>query len=339
MSSGPPAVPDGESGLTTAPGGATVVTKTVPAEAAGARLDRWLAGVVADQSRSRLQALIAAGHLTVDQATVTDGAYRVKPGTSVRLTVPPPVPATPRPQALPLDIRYEDHDLIVVCKPPGMAVHPAPGTTDGTLVNALLHHCRGSLSGIGGVERPGIVHRLDKDTSGLMVAAKNDVAHQGLAAQFAAHTLERRYVALVWGAPTAAEGTITGAIGRDPRDRKRMTIVPRGGKPAVTHWRRLTLWPGPVSLVECRLETGRTHQIRVHLSHHHLPLVGDPVYGRPPRRSALSPARFHHLKAFPRQALHARTLGFIHPVSGKDLVFESDLPSDINSLVVFLEEK
>ncbi|MEW5727162.1 MAG: RluA family pseudouridine synthase, partial [Pseudomonadota bacterium] len=235
---------------------------------------------------------------------------------------------------------YEDDDLIVVDKPPGLVVHPAPGSPDRTLVNALLAHCGESLSGIGGVRRPGIVHRIDKDTSGLMVAAKNDRAHAGLSAQFAAHTLERAYKAVVWGLPIPREGIIEGDIGRSPNDRKKMAIVTSGGKHALTRYRVVRPYAGgAVSLVECRLATGRTHQIRVHMTSIGHPLVGDQTYGRPraARTRGLPPEARDRLASFPRQALHAYLLGFSHPSSGQNMIFESDMPSDINLLLKFLE--
>ena len=245
----------------------------------------------------------------------------------------------PAAQSLPLDILYEDPDVIVLMKPPGMAVHPGPGTPDRTLVNALIAHCGDSLSGIGGVRRPGIVHRLDKDTSGLLVAAKTDLAHQGLAADFASHVIERAYLAVVWGIPSPRSGEIEGAIGRHPTNRKKMAIVARGGKPALTRYRVVRPLGRGASLVECRLATGRTHQIRVHLTALGHPVIGDPVYGRPtPARLALlSPAQQQAARAMGRQALHAYRLGFRHPRSGEQLVWESDLPADIENLIESLE--
>ena len=296
---------------------------------AGQRLDAWLAGR-ADLSRSRTKVLIEAGHAAVGGRTIVDPAYRVKPGQPVRLSLPPPVDATPRAQAIPLTILYEDAHLIVIDKPAGLVVHPAPGNPDRTLVNALLAHCGESLLGIGGERRPGIVHRLDKETSGVMVAAKTEAAHHGLAAQFADHSIERAYRAVVWGVPRPASGTIEGDIGRDPRNRKRMAVVTRLGKPARTHYRTLAAY-SVAAQVECRLETGRTHQIRVHMTSRGYPLVGDPLYGRPPR-----PAK-HTLPAaaiaFDRQALHAGKLGFRHPVTQEMLIFETPPPADFMSLV------
>lgn len=281
------------------------------------------------------QGLVASG-----RQTITEPSYRVKPGESYRLSLPAPIEPEPRPQAMPLTVAYEDDQLIVIDKPAGMVVHPAPGNPDGTLVNALIAHCGDSLSGIGGVRRPGIVHRIDKDTSGLLVAAKTDGAHQALSRLFAAHEIERTYLALVWGRPRAREGRIEGNIGRDPRDRKRMTVRREGGKPAVTNYRIVQSFGEVASLLECRLETGRTHQIRVHLSQAGHPLIGDPTYGRG-RSSRLArlpePVR-EALGGFRRQALHAAGLGFPHPVGGRMLRFESALPADMKRLISALSE-
>ncbi len=312
---------------------------TVPPDAAETRIDRWLAEAVPDLSRSRVQTLIRAGHVTVDAATISEPKTPVKPGSRLVVTVPEAAPAAPEAQAIPLSVTYEDSALIVVDKPAGMAVHPAPGTPDGTLVNALLHHCRGSLSGIGGVARPGIVHRLDKDTSGLIVVAKTDAAHQALARQFAERTAGRTYQAAVWGCPQPLEGRIEGAIGRDPRNRKRMAVVGgAAGKPAATRYRVVRrLGPG-ASLVACTLETGRTHQIRVHMAHAGHPLIGDPVYGRATaaRRARLTEPARAAAEAFPRQALHAGALAFTHPDSGETLTFEAPLPADMATLIATL---
>jgi 23S rRNA pseudouridine1911/1915/1917 synthase len=322
--------------------------------ATGQRLDKALAAAVPEGlglSRSRLQALIELGAVArADGAPVTDPRLRMEPGAELVLTLPPALPATAAAEPIPLAVVHEDDDLIVIDKPVGLVVHPAPGAREGTLVNALLHHCGPSLSGIGGALRPGIVHRIDKDTSGLLVAAKNDAAHQALAAQFAAHRLERRYLAVVREAPDPADPRlaglaavswepggvlrIEGRIGRHPGDRKRMTVLSTGGKPAVTRARVLERF-GPrgaptASLVECWLETGRTHQIRVHLTFAGHPLVGDSVYGR---RGGAGP-----LAAFPRQALHAATLGFLHPRSGEAMRFEAPPPEDFAGLLAGLRE-
>ena len=308
---------------------------------AGARLDKWLSTHLPELSRTRIKALIDDARVTVDGQTIADASARVKPGQTIRAAIPPDRPAEPEAQAMDLCVVYEDDDLIVIDKPAGLVVHPAPGSPDHTLVNALLAHCGESLSGIGGVKRPGIVHRIDKDTSGLLVVAKNDRAHHGLAEQFASHSLERAYRALVWGLPVPAQGTIEGNIGRSPQDRKKMAMVSHGGKTALTRYKVIKpLAGGAVALVECRLATGRTHQIRVHMTSIGHPLVGDQTYGR--SRSA----RLKHLPAaaraaltdFPRQSLHAAVLGFNHPLSGVMLKFESILPNDISELISLLED-
>ena len=312
---------------------------TIEVAEAGERLDRVLAARLDRLSRSRLKSLIEEGRVRLAGATIEEPSYRVKPGQTFAIIIPDIVPALPAAQSLPLDILYEDSDVIVLMKPPGMAVHPGPGTPDRTLVNALIAHCGDSLSGIGGVRRPGIVHRLDKDTRGLLVAAKTDLAHQGLAADFARHTIERAYLAVVWGIPSPRSGEIEGAIGRHPTNRKKMAIVARGGKPALTRYKVVRPLGLGASLVECRLATGRTHQIRVHLTALGHPVIGDPVYGRPtPARLALlSPAQQQAARAMRRQALHAYRLGFRHPRSGEQLVWESDLPADIEMLIESLE--
>jgi len=302
----------------------------------GMRLDRILADAWPDLSRSRLKALIAAGAVSKIGRVVVDPSCRVKPGEIYRLEVPAPEPAEPVPQDIPLDVVFEDAHLIVIDKPPGMVVHPAAGNPDGTLVNALLAHCGGSLSGIGGVRRPGIVHRIDKDTSGLLVVAKTDAAHAGLSALFAAHDLERVYQAVVWGLPSPAADRIEGNIGRAPHDRKRMTVLERGGKPAVTDYAVQAVAPGgAATLLTCRLATGRTHQIRVHLTARGHPLIGDPLYGRSSkaRLAALPPGTLDAVRAFSRQALHAAVLGFRHPVTGVDHKFERAPPADMADLI------
>lgn len=303
--------------------GGSFTVRALPGDG-GERLDRLLAGGLPEQSRSRIKTLILAGRVTSSGATITDPSYRVKPGEAFTLVVPDPVPATPLGQAIALDVVYEDDALIVIDKPAGMVVHPAAGNPDGTLVNALISHCAGSLSGIGGELRPGIVHRLDKDTSGLMVAAKSDVAHRGLSDQFATRSLSRVYLALVRGIPNPVRGTITGNIGRSPANRKKMAVLAAdraGGRHAVTHYQVQKTYSGPLSLIECRLETGRTHQIRVHLTHKGHPLIGDKLYG-----GARTPA-------FPRQALHAHRLAFIHPISGAAMEFAAALPEDMQALI------
>jgi 23S rRNA pseudouridine1911/1915/1917 synthase len=298
-----------------------------------ARLDRFLAETMPAFSRSRLKALIETGQVSISGETITEPAYRVKPGQAITLSVPPPVDDTPRGQDIPLAIAYEDDDLIVIDKPAGLVVHPAPGNPDRTLVNALIAHCGESLSGIGGVRRPGIVHRLDKDTSGLIVAAKHDAAHHGLAAQFATRRLSRTYQAVVWGTPRPPAGEISGNIGRSPRNRKKMAVVRAGGKTAITTYRTLRALGAVWSLLECRLQTGRTHQIRVHLAARGHSVVGDPLYGGRTGRGNLDEGVRAALTACRRQALHAVALGFTHPVSGATLRFESPLPADIQRLI------
>jgi 23S rRNA pseudouridine1911/1915/1917 synthase len=308
---------------------------TIPAELTGARLDKALADLLPDLSRARIQALLAEGHVADAKGRqVTEAKRKVRAGESFSVTVPPPVPATPQGQDIPLDIVYEDDHLIVIDKPQGLVVHPAAGNADGTLVNALLAHCKGSLSGIGGVERPGIVHRLDKDTSGLMVAAKSDIAHRGLAKQFEDHSIDRAYRAVVWGVPHPTEGEIEGNIGRDPKNRKKMAVRPAGaGKPAKTFYKVLERFGGRAALVECRLATGRTHQIRVHMASIGHPVIGDPLYGgRRGRTSGLPPELKTLLSDCKAQALHAYILGFVHPVTGESVSFMSNNYSYINKI-------
>jgi len=278
--------------------------------------------------------------VSADGVTIMEPSYRVKPGQALATAVPEPIPCVPLGQAIPLDILYEDSEIIVIDKPAGLVVHPAPGNPDLTLVNALIAHCGYSLSGIGGVRRPGIVHRLDKDTSGILVAAKTDRAHHALSGQFEKRTAERAYLAVVWGVPTPASGRIEGNIGRDPRNRKKMTVVHGGkGKPAATAYRRLKRFGAVASLVECRLETGRTHQVRVHMTHAGHPLIGDPLYGRMTRAriKGLPETVVVALRSFPRQALHARLLAFDHPTTQERLRFESEMPNDMKELCNILE--
>ena len=308
---------------------------------AGWRLDRFLAGALGDISRSRLQQLIAGGAVTHTRKTIRDGNFRVKPGEAYTVSAPPPAPAEPIGQDIPLTVVYEDADLIVIDKPAGLVVHPAAGNLDGTLVNALIAHCGASLKGVGGVARPGIVHRLDKDTSGLLVAAKTQRAMSSLGKQFANHTIERAYHAVVWGSPRAGDGVVEGQIGRNPFDRKRMAVLRGGGKEARTRYRLIEKFGNPerplASLIECRLETGRTHQIRVHLTHIGHPLIGDPSYGKsriaPRAKSPVEATAFAAAQNFPRQALHAYVLGFQHPTLHKTMRFESKWPDDFSSLV------
>jgi 23S rRNA pseudouridine1911/1915/1917 synthase len=307
------------------------------------RLDRLLARRVPDLSRSRLKALIEAGHVTLGGRTMTDASHRVNEGDVLAIAVPEPEDPTPLGEDIPLAVVYEDAELIVIDKPAGLVVHPAAGNWTGTLVNALIAHCGDSLSGIGGVRRPGIVHRLDKDTTGLMVVAKTDRAHAALGAQFADHgrtgPLERAYQALVWDRPPREAFTIHAPLDRDPRAREKIAVR-QGGREAITHVTIEAIYAGGlVSRVACRLETGRTHQIRVHMAHLGHPLLGDETYGKGFRtKSAKLPAEAQAaLEALGRQALHAAVLGFEHPVTGKHLTFESPLPADIARLVAALE--
>lgn len=306
----------------------------VAEDAAGQRLDRALAAALADLSRARIQALLAAGRVRSDGVTVVDAAKRVKPGQRFDIILPEPEPSIPVAQTIPLTVLYEDSALLVIDKPPGLVVHPAPGNPDHTLVNSLLAHCGASLSGIGGVIRPGIVHRLDKDTSGLMVVAKTDAAHAGLSAQFADRTLSRDYLAVVRGVLRQRQGRIEGAIGRDPKNRKKMAVVARGGRAAATRYRVVRPYATVASLVECSLETGRTHQIRVHMTALGHPLVGDPLYGGAVRGKGPDAAL---LRAFPRQALHAAKLRFRHPDDGREMRFETEPPADMKALMSSLE--
>jgi 23S rRNA pseudouridine1911/1915/1917 synthase len=295
---------------------------------AGWRLDRALAAAVPTLSRERLKALIRTGALVAGEREVRDPAIKVRGDEIFRLAVPEPEPAHNEAQDIPLRVIFEDEHLLVVDKPAGLVVHPAAGNRDGTLVNALLYHCGDSLSGIGGVARPGIVHRIDKDTSGLLVVAKTDVAHEGLAKQFAAHSIDRRYLAIVTGVPRTIEGKVDAPLARSATNRKKIAIVEGlRGKRAVTHWRRLQILR-EAALVECRLETGRTHQVRVHMASLGHPLVGDPVYGRSEKTHGkiLKELQFH------RQALHAAELGFTHPVLKHRLSFASAMPPDMQDL-------
>ena len=319
------------------------------ADDAGERIDAWAARAWPDLSRARIQGLIGAGKMTIDGAPVKAASEKVRAG-EYAITLPPPEPAAPQPENLPLDIAFEDEHLIVVNKAAGMAMHPAPGSMHGTLVNALLFHCAGSLSGVGGVARPGIVHRIDKETTGLVVAAKSDVAHVGLAKQFAAHTIERAYFAVTRGAPQPRTGTIETRLARSNDDRRKQAVVrnpdSEAGKHAITRYWTIEAY-GQVegqaagragaAFVECRLETGRTHQIRAHLAHIGAPLIGDPLYGkmRGLKVSGGGPVVEAAEKAahdFQRQALHAAVLGFIHPITGEHLRFETEPPADMRDL-------
>jgi 23S rRNA pseudouridine1911/1915/1917 synthase len=314
-------------------------TTTADPTARGQRLDRFLADAIGTLSRSRVKSLIEQGQARRDGEVLKEPSDPVRPGATYQLDLPPPAPATPQPQAIPFPILHEDSDLIVLDKPAGLVVHPAPGNHDGTLVNALLAHCGDSLTGIGNERRPGIVHRLDKDTSGTMVVAKTQLANNALTAAFAARDLDRAYLALVWGLPNPLEGDIEGDIGRDKRDRKRMAVVTRNGKPALTHYRTLRAWGTAVALLECRLATGRTHQIRVHLASRGHPVVGDPLYLRrvPAIARTLPEPIRHRLLDFPRQALHAARLGFAHPRTGAALSFATEPPPDMAELLASLD--
>lgn len=295
---------------------------------AGWRLDRALAAALPEYSRERLKSLVAGGQVMLGETIWRDPARKTRAGEHYVVAVPAPAVADAQPQDIPLTIVHEDAHLLVVDKPAGLVVHPACGNLDGTLVNALLHHCAGRLSSIGGVARPGIVHRIDKDTSGLLVVAKTDPAHTQLSRQFAAHSVERAYAAFVAGIPRLAAGRIEGALARSTQNRQKMAIVEDGrGKPAVTNWRLIERLGADACEIECRLETGRTHQIRVHMSSIGHPLIGDPAYGRAGRHGRLSAVV--NALGFARQALHARTLGFEHPVTGTGMRFESPLPMDM----------
>jgi len=301
-----------------------------------ARLD-MIVGAMEGLTRSMAQRLIEAGMVTVE-GTVQKSSLKLRGGEKVSVTVPPPVPAEPVAEAIPLEILYEDCDIVVVNKPAGMVVHPGAGNAHGTLVNALLGHCL-DLSGIGGELRPGIVHRIDKDTSGVLVAAKNDHAHRSLSDQFREHTIKRVYLALVFGSPRQDKGKIETAIGRHPVDRKRMSGTARRGKKAVTHWYAINRFQG-VTLMRIRLETGRTHQIRVHFSEAGHPLAGDKVYGGSSRLESIKDMQLRKLiKELGRQALHAKTLGFIHPTSGEYLEFDTELPEDLARIIDYLEKQ
>ncbi|WIA54383.1 RluA family pseudouridine synthase [Sphingobium sp. WTD-1] len=308
--------------------GVSIIETTIGEAQAGLRLDRALAELLPDLSRERIKALIVEGQI-VSGGRSLNPSMKVTVGQDYSITLPAPVALDAVAQDIPLDIVHEDADLIVVDKPAGLVVHPAAGNLDGTLVNALLHHCDGQLSGIGGVARPGIVHRIDKDTSGLLVVAKSDKAHEGLARQFKDHSIDRLYAAIVYGIPTPGSGTVDAWIGRSDADRKKMAVHREGrGKHAVTHYRVMERLRG-AAMVECRLETGRTHQVRVHMAHLGHPLIGDPVYGRDRKgfKSILETL------GFKRQALHAKRLGFIHPVTEEPLAFDSPLPADMQELL------
>ena len=303
------------------------INVVLPVDAAGLRIDRALAIALPQHSRERLKALVGGGRVAGVSGIIWDPAQKMKGGESLTLVIPEPRPSETEPQDIPLTIVHEDEALLVVDKPAGLVVHPAAGNFDGTMVNALLHHCAGRLSGIGGVARPGIVHRIDKDTSGLLVVAKTDPAHEFLSRQFAAHSVDRRYTAVVAGVPAPPAGRIEGALARSTANRQKMAIVAEGrGKRAVTHFRTIRAFKAAAQ-VECRLETGRTHQIRVHMASIGHALLGDAAYGRTPGSLAAL------IQGFARQALHAATLGFVHPTTQEKLSFESALPADIVELI------
>ena len=311
-----------------------LITPPVSDAMAKQRLDKFLANSFPDISRNTFIRLIEDNKVKNQEngIFVNHPDMKVETGQVFEITLPAPTPTDVKPEEMPLDIVYEDDDVVVVNKPAGLVVHPGAGNWDHTLVNGLLFHCQGSLSGIGGVERPGIVHRIDKDTSGLIVVAKNDKAHVALAKQFEVHSIQREYQAFVWGKLEQEEGRIEGNIGRSPTNRQKMALVRIGGKSAVTHYTRLDVYDGGlVSFVKCILETGRTHQIRVHMSSIRHPLVGDYTYGNPQKNAP------DFVRDFPRQALHAGLLGFIHPTTGKQLVFEVPMPSDMQELKEKLE--
>ncbi len=307
------------------------LTITVPENLSKMRLDKFLADSFPEYSRNQFIRLIEAGAVQIiGQNTQLSPDDKVVAGTTYTIVPPEPVEPDPEPENIPLDIVYEDNDLLVVNKPAGLVVHPGAGNWTGTLVNALLYHCGDSLSGINGVKRPGIVHRIDKDTSGLLVVAKNDQAHVGLAKQFEVHSIQRTYDAFVWGL-TDKSGRIEGNIGRSPSNRQKMAIVKVGGKPAVTHFERVDAYGVLASHIKCHLETGRTHQIRVHMNSIRHPLIGDELYGSAPKTAP------EKIRFFPRQALHAGLLGFIHPLTQKQMLFEAPLPKDLLDLKQQLE--
>ncbi len=346
-----PLTPDNDAPAT----GGDVYSFMIEPDHAGARLDKWLSERIDVLTRTRLKALIEGGALTKNGAVFSDPSWKLREGENYRLTVPPTADPAPKGEDIALDVVYEDDDLIVINKPVGMVVHPAAGNWTGTLVNALIHHCQGSLSGIGGVARPGIVHRIDKDTSGLVVVAKNDTAHQGLSTAFSVHDIERVYEAIAVGAPRPGIGTIDAALARALNDRKKMAVVDErthfNPRRAVTHYKVTETFgrsraklkgDALASLIECRLETGRTHQIRVHLASISHPLIGDQLYGRGPGLAGLKPGEdvadraINAIRKFRRQALHAKVLGFVHPITGEPMRFEREAPADFQDLLAAL---
>lgn len=301
------------------------------------RLDKFLALQIPALSRSQIQRLISQGNVSCEDVYIADNSFKVRQGDVYQVVLPLPEEPEPTAENIPLDVVYEDADVIVVNKPAGMVVHPGAGVHSGTLVNALLYHCKESLSGIGGVKRPGIVHRIDKDTSGLLVVAKNDLAHNFLSEQFAEHSIERTYFAVVYGVPTPLSGRIEGNIARSRFDRKKMAMVDSGGKFAATNYKTLEVFGKAAAVVQCNLETGRTHQIRVHLSNKGYALIGDKVYEKSKKSSLSLPNSVKEaVLDFSRQALHAKSLGFIHPRSKVLMQFDSELPEDMTSLIQLL---
>ena len=312
-------------------------TKPVDTSHIKQRIDKFVADEFSCFSRNQVQRLIDNGCVFVDEEVITNKNFKTREGDVYQIILPEPTEASPAAQNIPLDILFEDEDVIVVNKPAGMTVHPAAGIYQGTLVNALLYHCRGSLSGIGGVIRPGIVHRIDKNTSGVLVVAKNDLAHRFLSEQFLEHSIERTYYAIVYGVLSPIKGTIEGNIARSCFDRKKMAIVSNGGKPAITHYETIEIFHNSISLLKCNLETGRTHQIRVHLSNKGHNLVGDDVYVKAKKSHIQLPQPLKSIvNDFPRQALHAYSLGFVHPKTKKFMKFEANFPDDMNDLLTLL---
>lgn len=310
-------------------------SKMVNKDYKGLRIDKFLTLSFPEMSRSQVQRLIKEGNVSCDDDIIADNSFKVRLEDSYQVFVPEAVEADPEPENIPLNVVYEDEDLIVVNKPAGMTVHPAPGSYNGTLVNALLYHCRDNLSGVGGVKRPGIVHRIDKDTSGLIVVAKNDMAHRSLSEQFFDHSIERTYYAVVYGQPNPLSGRVEANLGRSPYDRKKMAVVGSGGKHAVTNYKTIECFGGVASFVQCRLETGRTHQIRVHMASLGCNLIGDQLYPKAKKTTikGLGEDIKTYINSFPRQALHATTLGFKHPKTLEFVSFDSDFPEDFQMLL------
>lgn len=314
-------------------------TEPVDESKTGLRIDKFISENISELSRAQVQRLIDGGFVFADEESITDKSFKTRLGDVYQITLPAATDAAPKAENIELEVLYEDNDLIVVNKPAGMTVHPAAGAYSGTLVNALLYHCKDSLSGIGGVARPGIVHRIDRNTSGILVVAKNDLAHRGLAEQFFNHSIERTYYAVVYSVLTPLKGVIEGNIARSPYDRKKMALVQTGGKSAVTHYETIENYKNAASLVKCNLETGRTHQIRVHLSSKGCNLIGDDVYIKAKKTALCLPEPLKsYVNNFPRQALHACSLGFIHPITKKEMSFYADFPADMKELIAKLRD-